>query len=76
MIIAVINITTEFGALKCIEGTISVRVQRLFNGSQYRDYIASDDGTINELEAPGRMRTGRGNRITRSKSTTVTLGLL
>jgi hypothetical protein len=29
-------------------------VQRLFQGSQYRDYIASDDGTIIELEAPDR----------------------
>jgi hypothetical protein len=54
MIIAVINIITKFGAIKYIEGTIFVRVQRLFQGSQYRDYIASDDGTIIELEAPDR----------------------
>jgi hypothetical protein len=75
MIIAVIKIITEFGAIKYIEGTISVRVQRLFNGSQYRDYIASDARTIREPEAHGGMRTGRGSRSTRSKPTSVTLRL-
>lgn len=69
-------IITEFGAIRRIEGTISVRVQRLFDGSQYRHYIAADDGTIYELEAPGRMRIGRRNRSTRRKPTPVTLGLL